>query len=378
MADETTELPVEQTAPQREYKTIIEDDPEVKPETPEVVPPVEAKPAEVKTEEKVVVVDEYWKKAGEKLGSPYASEDELLNEIRSGRDLKNKFKEVEPKLKEYESLDPLARDIDRAVKSGTDVNLYLEARNMDVEKLNGKEALKKAYLIQNQELVAAGKKDLVDRQFEREYKNKYGALEQKAEDIALLDDGARSLAEQAQQDAQDHLDLAVHKAKRDLGEWKQKNITVVTPNPEDQEKFRQQYLQDVEKSVNELSTMDVTVGDKVFKFGVDGYKSKVKEALSNPVEFLKPFGLDLEKGVIDPTKLKDLVLAVLSKNDIAEPVSKWYLEQNNAQTVRSQINTPAPAKPAPGGGSPQKTEDEEIAEAFAAKRKSQREREKLV
>lgn len=311
---------------------------------------------------------QYWESIGEELGTPFKSKDELVNELKSGRDVSKQFNEAKNKLKDYDSLDPLARDIDRVIKSGQDVSLYLEARNVDVQKLEPKDVLKKAYMLQNQELIKAGKKDIAERQFERDYRNKYSALEPK--DLSVLSDEEKLAHEQARLDAQDALEIATIVARKEVTKWKADHTTVVEPKPEEQAQQLQHYLTEVEQAVNGLNSIDIQVGDKTFKYGVTDIREEVKGFMSDPLKFLKLVGLDPNN--IDIPKFRDTVVTVLTNKKVGKPLTDWWLEQNNAQTLKSQLNDPPPVKPIAPGADPKKDGLDRMAESIKAQQEAER------
>lgn len=310
-------------------------------------------------------IDVLIKRIREAAGLEVKSEDEIIAEIKSARDLKSKFEETNQALN---SLDPLAKDIDRAVKAGMDVEQYLEARKMDPEKMSDAEALKRAYMLRNQKLVSTDAK-FAEKKFELEQKAKYGVLYEDMTD------------EERQQRAEE-IDFATRSQKIDaieakefLAEYKRKNITIEDRSSADaakRQEFVDKYYTRSEAFVNELESLDVPVDNGVFKLGVDEFSGEIREDLKNPIVTLKKMGVDLETMSIDADLLGETLVKLKALDSIGPKLSKWAAEQKAAEIIGRAAGTPPPPQSLAGGALPEKDHDLKVAEAIEAQRQARR------
>lgn len=309
-------------------------------------------------EPKVEVID-YWKKISDAVGEQ-VSEDQIIQKFKSSRDLESKVKTLEVKAKNYEGLDPLALDVDRAKKSGLDINLYLEARNIDPEKIEVKESLRKKFYLEH----PTYKRATADILFDDEYDTKYGILEQKFDEAELADNSRKIELAKAK------LEAETDSAKRFLGEWKAKHVTIPEPaagiTEEQQAEIRSAYMKKADEFVENVGELELPVGDKVFKYGVEAHLKDISSDLKNPLETLKKFGVDLVGQVIDPEVFGETIAKLYALNDVGSSLAKWALEQSDAQTLKTKLNAPTPTN-APAGGDPaEKSHDDKVGEAFEA------------
>lgn len=310
-------------------------------------------------------IDVLIKRIREAAGLEVRNEDEIINHLKSSRDLMTKFEETDRALK---GLDPLAKDIDRAVKAGMDVEQYLEARKMDPEKMSDQEALKRAYMLKNQKLVAADPK-FVEKKFEIEQRAKYGVLYEDMTD------------EERQQRAEE-IDFATRSQKIDaleakefLVDYKQKNVTIedrVDSDAAKRQEFVDKYYTRSEQFVNELESLDVPVENGVFKLGVDEFAGEIREDLKNPLITLKKLGVDLETMSIDADALGETLVKLRALDSIGPKLSKWAAEQKAAEVIGKAAGTPPPPQSLAGGALPEKDHDLKVAEAIEAQRQARR------
>jgi hypothetical protein len=303
----------------------------------------------------------------EKAGVELSGEDQIIDEIRSGRDLKVKFSESETRLKTLDSLDPLALDIDRAVKAGMDVDLYLSARKMDPEKMDEKESLRREFLIKNPKLVAQDP-EFANQKFEREFSSKYQILTedlspeellQKQSDIDFMKRSQRA-------DAMN--------AKEFLADWKSKNVTLPETSSRDMDKTElvQKYLSGADSFADSLTVVSVPVEDQVFNLGLEDSIGEIRKDMKDPINTLKRLGVDLVGGNIDPDLFGDTLARLYALENIGPKLSTWALEQNASATVKATLTGATPTQSLAGGALPEKDHDVKVAEAFEARRQAQR------
>lgn len=306
------------------------------------------------------------KKIREGANVDLKTEDEIINEIKSGRDLKTKLTDAETRIS---SLDPLAVDIDRAVKAGMDVDLYLETRKMDVAKMDDKEALRKQFMINNQGLVKSDPA-FAEMKFEQEYRNKYPVLsedmteEEKVQRKSEIDFAERSRKFDAAQ------------ARENLETFKKKNVTIpdVKDTQEMSKNFVDQYNRGVEAFVGGIESVEIPVeGGESFKIGSDEFIGEIQNKLKNPVATLRDLiGVDLEKFTVDPGILGEVLLKLQVVDTIGPRMSKWLLEQQASREVTETLKTAPPQPPAGGSQLPQKSHEEKVADAIEAQREARR------
>lgn len=328
---------------------------------PEVVKP------EVADTKSAVTEPEYWKKLSGLVGEDFADESQVISRLKSGRELATRVKDLEVKAKNFEGLDPLAVDVDRAAKSGIDVDLFLEARKLDVNALDTKKALQEKFLRENTEYD----RPLALKMFELEYKGKYGILTKD------MDDMERADKVEELEIAKIRLEAEGIKAKRFLGDWKAKNVTIpdkqVTGPTEEQVRVQAEaYQTKVKEYIGNLGELEIPVGDQVFKFGTDTHLKDISAAVGNPIETLKLMGVDIVKGEIDPEKFGDAITKLLAVDYLGKPLADWALEQSNAAHVKAKLEKPAPNNAPAGGDLPEKSHDERVAAAFEAADKQKR------
>jgi hypothetical protein len=331
------------------------------PEPPATPDPVVAAPPDP--------VEEYRKTIGQKAGLDLKSDDEIVERL-------TKFTTYEQELtalknrNPYEGLNPLAVDLDKATKAGIDINLYWEARQMDPDKMDARETLRKAYLLKN--TVPGVDTTVLNRRFERDFNTKYGIIDRKLDETEL--ESSRELIEAAKDDLA--TDTAIE--KRYLQEWKQKNVTIpeatrTGPSEQELSQKRDEYLNRVDSFVDGSDTLEIPVGDKVFKYGLDEHKDDIRDALKNPVKALKDIlGVDVNTGNVDEQKFGAAIAALLSYGSLGQKLAEFGVEQFNHQAVTQRIQTPAPPQQQIGGVIPELTHNQKLGLAFTDWRESRR------
>lgn len=304
---------------------------------------------------------DYLKSWNEKAGTQFQNDDEIINEVKAGRALKEKITEYENKLRELSDLDdPMVRDIAKARKAGIGLELYLEAVKMDPDKLEAKQALKESFFRKNADLVATDP-DFAAMKFERDYKAKFGRIGETL-DVAGLDDfeaKEKTLEFNQEQDfLKRSLNAEATQEKNYLKEWKSKNITI--PDVPTQRGMTdaqiQQYFQQADSFVGQNEKFEVPIGDKKFNFGLKDYAETLKQELRDPINTLKKHGIDLENGTIDPAGMgKLLTLAHIAQN-IGKPLSDWSIDARNIEYLKNKKESPAPSQ-AIAGGAPANEDD---------------------
>lgn len=305
---------------------------------------------------------DYLKLWNEKAGTQFQTEDEVINEIKASRALKEQLTEKDKKLGELSVLDdPFVRDIAKANKAGIGIELYLEARKMDVDKLEAKQALYQDFLRNNSELVAIDP-EFAGMKFERDYQAKYGKIGATV-DVAGLDEleaKEKTLAfNQDQEFIKKSLNADSMAAKNRLNEWKKKHITIpdVPQQTAMTDEQIQAYKSQVESFVGQNEIFEIPVGDMKFNFGLKDYKETLKQELSNPFETLKKHGIDVENGLIDSTKLGKLLIAAHVGSNVGKPLSDWSLDAKNIELLKQKKIQPAPTQPIAAGAAPGAEDD---------------------
>jgi hypothetical protein len=291
---------------------------------------------------------DYLKSINEKAGLQFQNDDELVNEIKASIALKEKLSEYETTLKAFRELDPMALDIDKARKAGIGIDLYLDAVKMDVEKLDAKTTLKEAFLRKNAELVASDP-EFAKMKFEREFKAKFGKLDDKL-DVSGLDEfeaKEKTLEFNQEQDfIKRSLNADAMQDKKWLAEWKKQNITI--PDVPRQQGMTdeqiQQYHSQADLFVGQNDKIEIPIGDKKFNFGLKDYGETLKKELHNPIETLKEHGIDLQNGTIDPVKLGKLLTANYIAKSIGKPLSDWSVDARNIEYLKTKKDMPAPSQ----------------------------------
>jgi len=347
------------------------------------VKPGEEKPTETSTEtstpaEEPVVEPEVdpFQQLSEDVGYEVKGYDDMVNNLKSRRDLEQQLNEVK---KTLEGLDPLALDIDKAAKSGIDINQYLNARKLDPDALQAKDALREKFLLENAQLVKDSP-DFARKKFEKDYSSRYGIINK---DLSLLEgeDLAKELEEV--EFAKASLDAESKSAKRFLQDWKQKNVTIpevkqqeVVPgiSEEQASQIRETYNNQAKDFVSAAEAVEIAIGDKTFSYGVENHKKALENDLLNPMETLARHGVDLTNGMIDPEKFGELLTAyyILRDANFGKSLSEFSIEQFNKQTVTAKQTGAAPTQPLTGGAIPAKTQNQKVGEAFRAKREAER------
>lgn len=310
-------------------------------------------------------IDSMIKRLREEASVEFKSEDEIVEEIKSSRGLKQKVQEVEMKLS---SFDPLAVDIDRAVKAGVDVDLYMDTRKMDIEKMDEREAIRRQFMIQNDKLVKADP-ELARLKFERDLKAKYPVLfedltdEEKEQKKSEIDYSTRFMKAEALT------------AKEFLADYKKKNVTLPEPKDTTQEvkEYWDRYLNGAETYRKGMEALEIPVdGGEVFNLGTEEFAGEIHDKLKRPIETLREIGIDLETFAVDPAKLGDTLLKLKALEEIGPRLSKWMLEQQASKTVTQTLKTAPPQPPAGGNQPPVDDHDTKVAKAFKAKREADR------
>jgi hypothetical protein len=313
--------------------------------------------------------EDYRKTLGQKVGLDLKSDDEIierLSKLTAYEQELETYKNRNP----YEGLDPLAVDLDKATKAGIDINLYWEARQMDPDKLEAKEVLRREYLLKN--TVPGIDQSLLSRKFEKDFNSKFGIIDKKMDEVEL-----ESSAELVQA-AKDDLALETMLAKRYLQDWKQKNITIPSPaqsgpSPEEIASLRGEYHNRVDSFVDGSDTLEIPVGDKIFKYGLDEHKEDIRNALKNPVEALNEiFGVDVQTSKIDEQKFGAAVAALLSYESLGQKLAEFGVEQFNHQVVTQKLTTPAPPQQQLGGSPPERSHIQKVGDAFQQFREERR------
>lgn len=318
-----------------------------------------AEPA-AQTKEPEVKVIEYWKEIGAAVGEEFPDKDAVINKLKSSRDLEKQNKELATKAKYYESLDPMALDVDKAKKAGIDLDLYLEARKLDPETIEGKEALRKKFYLENPDMKSSTANIL----FEDEYNSKFGIITKVMDEVEAAENAPKVDLARAR------LEAETTRAKKFLANWKSEHVTIPEGpsglTEEEQKKIREDYMNRASEFVSTIGELEIPVGEKSFKFGVESYLKDIEDDIKNPLETLKKFGVDLEKQEIDPEKFGEVIAKLKALNDIGGPLSKWALEQSDGQTLKEKLDLPAPTNIPAGGDPGAKTTDEKVGEAFEA------------
>ena len=321
------------------------------PETPEG-PKVQETPPQVDT----------WKEFSGKVGFE-VTEEQVIADLKLKKEFENKFNESKSK---YDALSPIALDIDRATKSGLDLDLYLDARKMDVEKLGAYASLEKMYFLSHPEVYATDP-DFAREKFRRDYEVKFGLLTQKLDPVE---------AEQKKTEI-DFLDRQLKvehvQAKKFLSEFKVKNTTIPdAPKPEDNQKIVEQYQQQAQEFVTDLGSLDIPVGDEVFTYSLEPHLGEIEAAVKDPIGFLALHGIDIVKGTADAKKFGEMVTKLLILENLSKPLAVWASEQGAAKVVKQKLDGPAPTQTLAGGVTPEKTTDQKVAEAIVADREAKR------
>lgn len=304
---------------------------------------------------------ELWKSLAERAGIDVESEDEIIEYLQNFGSIKESLPQLQEKAKYYESLDPLALDIDKAKKAGIDENLYLAARSLDIDGLEEDDAIWMQFKLQNAQLLKDDPK-FAKMKFDREQQQKYGLLSKKLDEVEA-EESKEEIEFQKRSKQTDAIS-----AKRFLQEWKEKNVTIPesqkTPSPEELDQVRNDYFKRADEFIEATDTLDIFLDeDTVFKYGLDDIKEDVRQDLKNPIETMKRYGVDLENATIDADKLGELLITVKAIEGLAKPLSDFILEKRNKDLVTSKTK-PEPPQPQAGGALPEKTENQLVGEAF--------------
>lgn len=304
---------------------------------------------------------ELWKSLAERAGIDVESEDEIIEYLQNFGSIKESLPQLQEKAKYYESLDPLALDIDKAKKAGIDENLYLTARSLDIDGLEEDDAIWMQFKLQNAQLLKDDPK-FAKMKFDREQQQKYGLLSKKLDEVEA-EESKEEIEFQKRSKQTDAIS-----AKRFLQEWKEKNVTIPesqkTPSTEELDQIRNDYFKRADEFIESTDTLDIFLDeDTVFKYGLDDIKEDVRQDLKNPIETMKRYGVDLENATIDADKLGELLITVKAIEGLAKPLSDFILEKRNKDLVTSKTK-PEPPQPQAGGALPEKTENQLVGEAF--------------
>lgn len=320
---------------------------EQKPAAVETPPTPEPAPTPEPVVEPTQPID-YLKVFNERAGFQFQSEDELVNKLKSSRELETKFTEYEKELNRYKAIDPRALEIDNVLKSGTDLNLFLEAKQFDIQALEGKEAMYHKFLRENPGYEREYAKLLFEKQYQRDYSIIDQVFDENSVDPMELPLRKKQF-EDEQKLARMDREHKQKEAKRFLSDWKAKLTTVPEAKPVDQEALYKQFRQQAEQIAGQTEKFEIQVEDKKFNFGLDGFKGELKDKLSDPVKAFKELGYDAESGSIDPNKIAEALKALHIVKNIGKPLKDWALEQFNIQTVAATLRQPAPPQPIAGG-----------------------------
>lgn len=304
---------------------------------------------------------ELWESLAERAGIDVESEDEIIEYLQNFGSIKESLPQLQEKAKYYESLDPLALDIDKAKKAGIDENLYLTARSLDIDGLEEDDAIWMQFKLQNAQLLKDDPK-FAKMKFDREQQQKYGLLSKKLDEVEA-EESKEEIEFQKRSKQTDAIS-----AKRFLQEWKEKNVTIPesqkTPSTEELDQIRNDYFKRADEFIESTDTLDIFLDeDTVFKYGLDDIKEDVRQDLKNPIETMKRYGVDLENATIDADKLGELLITVKAIEGLAKPLSDFILEKRNKDLVTSKTK-PEPPQPQAGGALPEKTENQLVGEAF--------------
>lgn len=310
-------------------------------------------------------IDSVIKRLREEASVELKSEDDIVEEIKSSRGLKAKVQEVETRLS---SFDPLAVDIDRAIKAGVDVDTYLETRKMDIEKMDNKEAIRLQFMIENDKLVKTDP-ELARLKFERDQRSKYPVL------FEELTEEEKELKRSEIEYATRSLKADAIVAKEFLADYKKKNVTLPEPKDTTQEvkEYWDRYLAGAEAYHKGVESLEIPIeGGESFKLGVEEFAGEIHDKLKNPIDTLLELGIDVKTGGVDPEKLGDTLLKIKALEQIGPRLSKWLLEQQASREVRQTLVTAPPQPPAGGNLPPIDDHDTKVAKAFRAKRDADR------
>lgn len=311
----------------------------------------------------------FLKSIGTSAGIEIQSEQDIIDALKFKREGEIQLSEAKKRLNELDSIDPFARDLDKAIKSGVDTRLYIEARNMDLEKMDGKEALRREYFLKNAKIVAADPV-FAEKKFENEYRVKYSVLNE-------------TLTAEERDARRDEIDFAERSkridemnAKEYLTDWKSKNVTIpeVQPvaDPVVNQEIVDRYYKQAEDFVKDIGTLDIPVGDETFKLGMEEYSGEILKDLKNPVETLKRLGIDPATGTIDTERFGETLAKLYAIDRVGSNVYDWALEQNAAKTLKATLQKVTPPNAAAGGDPTLKSHDEKVAEAIVAEREARR------
>lgn len=353
--DEAPE-PTDEATPGEPVKTEPTETPKVT-ETPVEQPENE----EVTTEEAPKETVDYWKQLAKKSGIDAQSEDDIVNYLQRFNSIQEQLPTLQENAKYYESLDPLAKDLDKARKAGIDTDLFLSARSLDPDTISDEDAVWMQYKLQNAQLIKDDPK-YAKMKFEREQKAKYGLLGKELDEVEA-EENKEEIDFQKRSKQADAIT-----AKRFLREWKQENETIPetqkTPPQEELDQIRDNYFKQADEFIEAIDTLDLSLDEEtVFKYGLSDVKETVRQELKNPIDTLKKHGVDLESASIDVEKLGEILMIYHAFDGIAKPFSDFVLEKRNKDTVTSKTK-PAPPQTQIGGGLPEKTEKELVADAF--------------
>lgn len=332
----------------------------------------EGEPAAEAEEENTSLSDEeYFGKLSQDTGYQLSSDEDLIKVLSQARENETRLKELESR-DPFADYDPIVKDIANAKKAGLNIDAYMNARKLDVDSLDAKEAMRQKFMLDNADEDPAFAK----ARFEREYKAKYGLINdhRTEEDFDSPEEYQQFLDDK--KFAEMSLASDERKSKQDLNKWKEQNVTIPdTPtglSDEDAKKVLEEYHQRVDSTVSELEGLEFKVGDKDFQFGFDkDSKAAITEGLKNPDKTMKEvLGIDLESGNIDTNKLARMLAldAAFNSPTLGKTLQEFIMENNIKQTIEAKEANPK--DPNSLGSAPEtKSEMELVAEAFAAKRR---------
>lgn len=297
-----------------------------------------------------------WSSINKNTGLQIESENDLIQLLNDYKQLKEK----DP----YEGLSPEAVSIDKAVKNGMSMQSYLTAMSLDVEKMPEKERLRQKFMMDNSELFQEDP-EFADMSFEQEYEQKYGFLtEEMPEEFDSPADEARY--KKSKEFKEKAYKFEVAKATKELNKWKEENTTIQErkQDPQELEKVKQQYLNQVESVANDFKGLEVKLSEKEnFQYSYTPEQvASVKKILENPVDALSHLGVDIASGNLNPGKLFDLLMKVSVVEDLGKKVAEYAVESRKAEDLKAKEKNVR--KPDKLGTGSHKSELEEVAEGL--------------
>ena len=233
-----------------------------------------------------------------------------------------------------------------AIQNGGDYMSSLRLLSMDTEKMSDMELLKENYMRDSK--VSSNQK-LAEMQFEKDYENKYGILDQ----LNQIDDPDER-AEFEQENAREieyaklSLEQDVKDAKESLEQFKEENTTkspAETMSKEEQEEFIQTHLNSVKQQVSDFEGITLAFGengDKQFNLQLaDDQKEGLQTFLTNPAEFFREeIGFDLANGRYTEDgydSMSSLYTLITNLDKLPELLGQYYMEQSDKKSVEEIV-----------------------------------------